>query len=124
MSSRIPVLTLMAGLILATAQAHADHQQGHVLPEIVVEAEGYAPLSPSLTSPDIELARELIEKTPGGVDVIDADEYKDGRTSSVSDALKFSPGVYVQPRFGAEEARLSIRGSGIQRTFHLRGISL
>ncbi|MDH4653383.1 Plug domain-containing protein [Pseudomonas sp. JG-B] len=28
------------------------------------------------------------------------------------------------PRFGAEEARLSIRGSGLQRTFHGRGLLL
>ena len=33
-------------------------------------------------------------------------------------------GVYVQPRFGAEEARISIRGSGLQRTFHGRGLKL
>ncbi len=30
----------------------------------------------------------------------------------------------MQPRFGADEARISIRGSGIQRTFHGRGIVL
>src|SRR5690606_12447386 len=43
---------------------------------------------------------------------------------TLKDALDFAPGVFVQPRFGAEEARLSIRGSGIQRTFHGRGIKL
>jgi len=36
----------------------------------------------------------------------------------------YSPGVFVQSRFGAEEARLSIRGSGIQRTFHMRGVKI
>jgi iron complex outermembrane recepter protein len=100
-----------------------SHTPTH-LPAIVVEEERETPLSPSLATPDIEIARERIEQTPGGVDVIDAQEYKTGRTSNITDALKFSPGVYVQPRFGSEEARLSIRGSGIQRTFHLRGITL
>lgn len=38
--------------------------------------------------------------------------------------LDFAPGVLIQSRFGAEEARLSIRGSGIQRTFHGRGLWL
>lgn len=38
--------------------------------------------------------------------------------------MGYSPGVFVQPRFGSGEARLSIRGSGLQRTFHLRGIEL
>lgn len=56
--------------------------------------------------------------------MIDADSYKRGRASTIRDALDFAPGVFVQSRFGAEEARLSIRGSGIQRTFHGRGIML
>ncbi|MCO6442267.1 MAG: TonB-dependent receptor [Nitrococcus mobilis] len=96
------------------------------LPAVVVKgsAETDRSFSPSLTAPDIEVARERIERTPGGVDVIDAEEYKTGRVSTLQDALKFSPGVYVQPRFGSEESRLSIRGSGLQRTFHLRGIML
>src|SRR3546814_15442361 len=37
--------------------------------------------------------------------------------------LAFSPGVFAQGRYG-EEARLSIRGSGIGRGFHLRGVTL
>jgi len=32
--------------------------------------------------------------------------------------------VFVQPRYGSEESRLSIRGSGLQRTFHGRGLKL
>ncbi len=78
----------------------------------------------SLTVPSLETARERIDTTPGGVDIVDAEEYKTGRASTLQDALKYSPGVYVQPRFGSEESRLSIRGSGVQRTFHLRGIKL
>ena len=61
---------------------------------------------------------------PGAAEVIDADSYKRGRASTIRDALDFAPGAFVQSRFGAEEARLSIRGSGIQRTFHGRGIML
>lgn len=56
--------------------------------------------------------------------MIDSESYATGRASTLQDALGYSPGVFVQPRFGAEEARLSIRGSGIQRTFHMRGIKL
>ncbi len=50
--------------------------------------------------------------------------YTDGRVSTLSDALGDATGVFVQPRFGAEEARISIRGSGLQRTFHGRGLKL
>ncbi len=55
---------------------------------------------------------------------MDAEEYRRGRATSLKDALDFAPGVFVQSRFGAEESRVSIRGSGIQRTFHGRGIKL
>ena len=33
-------------------------------------------------------------------------------------------GEFVQSRFGAEESRLSIRGSGLQRNFHWLGIKI
>jgi iron complex outermembrane receptor protein len=78
----------------------------------------------STTVPTLEQAQKDLQQTPGGVQVVDAEEYKRGRASTVSDVFSFSPGVIAQPRFGAEEARLSIRGSGIQRTFHGRGIRL
>lgn len=43
----------------------------------------------------------------------------------ITDVLGYSPGVFAQQRdTGAQESRVSIRGSGVQRTFHLRGIKL
>jgi iron complex outermembrane receptor protein len=90
-----------------------------LLPETIVSASPY-----SLTSPALDVLREEIAKTPGGVAVIDAETYKTGRATTLKDALDFAPGVYVQPRFGAEESRISIRGSGLQRTFHGRGLKL
>src|SRR5688572_1190341 len=80
--------------------------------------------SPSLTLPSISAARLQLEQVPGGTAIVDAETYKRGRATTLKDALDFAPGVYVQPRFGAEESRISIRGSGIQRTFHGRGIKL
>ncbi len=76
------------------------------------------------TLPDIETARVRIQQAPGGVDVIDAERIRDGRASTLADALRGSPGVFAESRFGAEEARISIRGSGLQRTFHGRGLLL
>lgn len=72
----------------------------------------------------IEQARRRLGERAGATAVVDADRYRDGRVSTLTDALGFAPGVFVQPRFGAEEARLSIRGSGLQRTFHGRGLQL
>ena len=90
------------------------------MPEVVVRAKP----DPSLIAPEIETKRRELAKIPGAAEVIDADSYKRGRSTTIRDALDFAPGVFVQPRFGAEEARISIRGSGIQRTFHGRGIQL
>lgn len=79
---------------------------------------------PSLTLPGPETAAREIAEIPGGAALVDAEDYKRGRASTLKDALDFTPGVFVQPRYGSEEARLSIRGSGLQRTFHGRGIKL
>jgi iron complex outermembrane receptor protein len=70
------------------------------------------------------MIRNEIQQTPGGVSVVDPETYKRGKATTLKDVLDYSPGVFVQPRFGAEEARISIRGSGIQRTFHGRGLKL
>lgn len=61
--------------------------------------------------------------TPGGTDVITHEEYADRFLVSMRDTLAFSPGVYTQPRYG-QEVRISIRGSGISRGFHMRGLTL
>jgi iron complex outermembrane receptor protein len=68
-------------------------------------------------------ATQRAAATPGGTDVVGNDEYADKSLVSLRDALAFSPGVYVQPRYG-QEVRISIRGSGISRGFHMRGLTL
>jgi iron complex outermembrane receptor protein len=65
----------------------------------------------------------VIARTPGGIDFVDQAQFADRLAVSLRDALAFSPGVYTQPRFG-QEVRLSIRGSGISRGFHMRGLTL
>jgi iron complex outermembrane receptor protein len=76
------------------------------------------------TAPGEQAAREEAARVAGGASVVGSDEYANGRASNLQDVFAFTPGVFIQPRFGAEEARLSIRGSGLQRTFHMRGINL
>lgn len=65
----------------------------------------------------------LARATPGGTDVVPYGDYADKSLVSLRDTLAFSPGVYMQPRFG-QEVRVSIRGSGISRGFHMRGLTL
>lgn len=74
-------------------------------------------------SPMIEAATTRVQRTAGGVDVVAAEAFEDKVAVSLRDALTFSPGVYTQPRFG-QEVRISIRGSGLSRGFHMRGLTL
>ncbi|MBX9849569.1 MAG: TonB-dependent receptor [Rhodocyclaceae bacterium] len=101
----------------ATAQTAAPATQ---LPEVKVTAKKDA----SLTQPNIDTAKAEMAKVAGGTNIIDAETFREGRVSTFSDTLGMATGVLAQSRFGAEETRLSIRGSGLQRTFHLRGIKL
>jgi len=78
--------------------------------------------TPALTVPDIEAARLALALVPGGTETIDAERYLRGRASTVADTFALSAGVVAQSRFGSDEARLAIRGSGLQRTFHGRGL--
>ncbi|WP_426267627.1 TonB-dependent receptor family protein [Sphingomonas sp. LHG3443-2] len=64
-----------------------------------------------------------VKGRPGGTDLVTADEFANKAAVSLREALAFSPGVYAQPRFG-QEIRLSIRGSGISRGYHMRGLTL
>jgi iron complex outermembrane receptor protein len=101
--------------------AYADHQHDLTLQQVEVIGKKE---SVSATQPDLNTAREIINKTPGGVTIVDLHEIREGRVSNFRDTLGLAAGVLAQSRFGAEETRLSIRGSGLQRTFHGRGIKL
>ena len=68
-------------------------------------------------------AKRRADATPGGTDVVTHEDYADKSLVSLRDALAFSPGVYLQPRYG-QEVRISIRGSGLSRGYHMRGITL
>ena len=111
--------------LLSSSQAYADHvvKDVEVLSTVTV-TEQRDPLGPSMTQPDLERAREEIHRTAGGVTIVDTEQVREGRVSNFNDTLGMAAGVFAQSRFGSEESRLSIRGSGLQRTFHGRGIKL
>lgn len=113
MSPRLVPTALAVALSVAASAADAD-------PSIILVETQREPLTTSTAS----AAETELGLVPGGTDVVSGDEIRKGRTATWRDALGMSPGVHVQPRYGSEEARLSIRGSGVQRTFHLRGIRL
>lgn len=77
----------------------------------------------SLSVPTAAEARVELEAVPGAVDLVPAKEYEATPQITIKDAFDYVPGVFVQPKWG-EDSRLSIRGSGLSRNFHLRGIQL
>jgi iron complex outermembrane receptor protein len=108
-------------LLLAIGEeARAEETAQAVTPPITVTASRPG----SLTVPSAADAREQIDKTPGGVEVVPAEEYRDTRATTLKDVLDYVPGVWVQSKYGQEDAKLVIRGSGLSRNFHLRGVRL
>jgi iron complex outermembrane receptor protein len=109
-------------LIFPIVLAAANTGTTTTLPDIEITAT--KPSVISSTQPTAEAAKERLNTIPGGANIVETKSFTEGRVSTLSDALGYATGVFIQPRFGAEEARLSIRGSGIQRTFHGRGLRL
>ncbi len=80
--------------------------------------------TPSLTVNTFAATAAELRLTPGATELVDAARFLRGRASTLEDTFFLSPGVIAQSRFGSDEARLSIRGSGLQRTFHGRGLRI
>lgn len=74
---------------------------------------------------DLDEVRDRLRLVPGGVALVQPEQLRETRQANLSDALRLTPGVFVQPRFGAaDESQLSIRGSGLRNNFHARGVNL
>ncbi|MCA9396030.1 MAG: Plug domain-containing protein, partial [Candidatus Omnitrophica bacterium] len=115
-------LIIFGCLISASASAYSSGESSTRLPEVVVTDHSQ---SASSVVPEAEEARAELEKIPGGVYLVEKEDINRGRASTPQDLLGWVPGLHVQQRDTASlESRISIRGSGLQRTFHLRGINL
>ncbi len=56
------------------------------------------------------------------VDVVDASDMAGTRRHYMEDALRYIPGVFVQSRPNQDEARITMRGSGIRTNWGVRGM--
>lgn len=102
-----------ATLLLGLNAAYADHL---VVPVPIGKG--------TLTVPAVARAAQELRRIPGGADVVPASEYKeDSYALTLKDVLSATPGVLAEQRY-AEESRLSIRGSGLSKGFHMRGLAL
>ena len=96
-----------------TPQVSTSEPQGNSL---------QTPPGGSLTVPTTEQARAIIDRTPGGVEVVPDTAFKNGPANTIRDVLGWVPGVLTQTRWGPD-GRISIRGSGLSRSFGNRGIN-
>jgi iron complex outermembrane recepter protein len=78
----------------------------------------------TMTQPNMNQAIEAVKLIPGGASIVDMSVVGEGRVSTWTDSLGMAPGVFIQDRFGSEEARISMRGSALSRTFHSFGIKV
>lgn len=116
---------------ILSLSAQAEEEKSIELPEILVEGRVENPLSglasPSfvpgtLTVPGVGEAQEELLRMPA-VTLVPAEDYEDTYAHNFEDVMDFTPGVYARKRFGAE-VRLSVRGSGLSRSFHMRGLEI
>lgn len=108
----------LSGVALAQALPAADTEVP-TLPTITARANAEG----SLTAPGLARQRQSLFQSAGSVGFVDAGSYSNTYAFDLRDVLKDSPGVYVQERYG-QELRLSVRGSGIARGYHTRGIEI
>ncbi len=114
---------LMLGVSVAALTALPAYAQTTTTTEkeIVVTTTGET--GGSITVPDNNEAQKIINQTPGGVDIVKGSEIENKYTVNYEDTLSMVPGVSAKKRFG-EEVRVSIRGSGLSRGYHMRGLKL
>jgi len=116
-------LTLMLTFALpacaAMAQAQTSAQATNTLAPIQVQTTAES----SLTAPSLNQAQERMRQIPGGAALVAESAWRASQAATIKDVLDYTPGVFAQPKWG-EDARLSIRGSGLSRYYHTRGIAL
>ena len=112
---RKPVIATKAAPQSTTAQTPA---------EAVATTGDATARADSLTVWTTEEAQQALALVPGSVMVVPDTAYKTTTpANTIKDVLDYVPGVFVQPKWG-DDSRLSIRGSGLSRNFHLRGLQL
>ncbi|MDR5762067.1 TonB-dependent receptor [Caballeronia sp. LZ035] len=89
------------------------------LPAVIVQGQS----DQSLTSQTVAQDKRKLFETVGSVGFVDGDDLQNTYAFTLRDVLKNVPGVFVQNRYG-QELRLSIRGSGIARSYHTRGLEI
>jgi iron complex outermembrane receptor protein len=117
----LPALLAVPGLWIVRQAAAQDRDsvgmaaEAARIPEVTVIG----------THSDMAEMQERLDGVAGGAALIGPERIRSTRQANLHDVLRLTPGVFVQPRFGAaDESQLSIRGSGLRNNFHLRGVNV
>ncbi len=113
-----PCALLLAALSASPALAQTAPQDARAvdLGEVIVTG-ARNPEDP----PIVAEARRRLSRTPGAVAVVSAESLETRYAPNIADVLRDVPGVYAQKKWGGD-VRISIRGSGIGQSVHLRGL--
>ncbi|MFY9288707.1 MAG: TonB-dependent receptor [Alphaproteobacteria bacterium] len=118
MSPTSSAAVILAALLVCAVPALAHHDDD--IPKIVIyPAEQVG----SLTVPSVRAQEKALEQTAGSVAFVDSEKFKNEYANTLRDVLSDTPGVLAETRYG-QELRLSIRGSGVARGFHARGVEI
>src|SRR5262245_44738997 len=79
-------ISLIVPLVLP---AIAAAQQPMQTPPVTVSGQAAAG---TLTVPSPDDAREIINRTPGGVEIVPSEQFRDGRAATPKDMLDYVPG--------------------------------
>ena len=132
---KVIVICVLLNLLVVQPAFTEENENRQELPEVLVEAqkaelketEGtaigtYDKKKGTLTVPSNIDAAKIVERTAGGAAVVDSKAFEKKFSVNFEDTLSFVPGVFARKRF-SEEVRISIRGSGIERNFHQKGLA-
>ncbi|MGA0570418.1 TonB-dependent receptor family protein [Variovorax sp. VNK109] len=95
--------------VVPCAVIHAQDTQTHTLRavEVMAEREG------DQSRKEVEIERSV---TPGGVTVVEGEALRQRNVTSLSDALRYTPGVWSASGSTGDSTFLSIRGSNLDAT--------
>jgi len=103
----------------AQAQTSTPSPEIELDPVVVIAQSGMV----ASGQDSVASAEERVRLTPGAASVVTPDQWT-GRTVTTEQIFQFVPGVSARNRGVGSDVRLSVRGSGIQRQFGDRGITL
>lgn len=115
---RLGLVAISLWLTAGGALAQQNEIPGLTTDRVVVTGESSDPLSPSVGE-----ARARLQTVPGAVDVYGADDYRLGRHDYLEDLLRYQPGLVISSSQGAEDTRVSSRGSG-QNSDNIIGLAI